>query len=304
MFSVVTTSMSRPCRIASASTAAAAEAVYNRRRSRRPERPGHPALVGIGPAVHTPSVVRGWLFAGARTVAGSEGPSSAIQVVGGAAWLLVGSLVLAVAVLSLIVGAAPSGQVAYLQSLADHATAADLIFTLFAIADVLLVPALLALYPALVPAGKTATLVGTGLIGLWAVQDLVLTEATSLALVALARDYATATAGARSAILLAARYPLALLPVATFLSYVVSSAGLLLIGAVMLRSAFPRGIGLLALIASVEGLVGAFYVVVPGLSALLTPSLVTFGLWAIVAGVALLRHGGSGRRATAAPRTR
>ncbi|HKI58490.1 MAG TPA: hypothetical protein VKA00_04615 [Trueperaceae bacterium] len=151
-------------------------------------------------------------------------------------------------------------------------------------------PALLGLYPALAGASKTATRIGSGLLGLWAVQDLVLTEATSVALVALARSYAAAGADARPAVLLAAQYPLAVLPIATFLSYVVSSAGLALIGAAMLRSAFPRGAGLLALIAAGEGIVGGFYVFAPALSVLLLPSLVTFGLWAVVAGTGLLRR--------------
>lgn len=147
-----------------------------------------------------------------------------MATVGGAAWAAIGVLVLLVAALSIVVGATPSNEPAYLQSLAGHATAATLTFALFAAADVLLVPALVALYPALARAGKAATLVGTGL---------------------------------------------------------------------------------LAVIASIEGLVGGFYVIVPALSTLLLPSLVTFGLWALLAGTNLLRRTPPTRqrRATAAPTT-
>ena len=212
-----------------------------------------------------------------------------MRTAGGLAWIVIGILVLAVAILSLIIGPAPSSQPAYLQSLADHATAATLTFVLFMAADILLVPALLALYPRLAPAGKAATLIGTGLLALWAVQDLVLTETTSLALVTLARNYAAAT-DARPAILQAAQYPLAVLPIATFLSYVVSSIGLLMIGAAMLRSAFPRGIALLGIIAAAEGIAGGLYILTPALSALLMPSLVTFGLWGVLLGTNLIRH--------------
>lgn len=247
------------------------------------------ALARVEPRVHTPFVIREWLTASAEPPLEARATSGALETVGGVAWVVIGGLVLAVAALSLVVGAAPSGQ-AYLQSLAGHATSSTLVFVFFAAADVLLVPALLGLYPVLAPAGKAATLIGSGILALWAVQDLVLTEATSLALVSLARDYAGAGADARQTIVLAAQFPLAVLPVATFLSYVVSSAGLLLIGAVMLRSAFPRGVGLLAVIAAGEGLLAGFYAVAPALSALLSPSLVTFGLWALLTGVRLIRH--------------
>ncbi len=252
---------------------------------------------------HTPSVLRSWLGTAAVPGPATNPTSTTLTTVGGAAWVAIGILVVAVAALSIVVGSAPSNEAAYLQSLAHHATVATLAFSLFAAADLLLVPALVALYPALAPASRAAALIGSGILALWAVQDLVVTETTSLALVSLARDLAGAGADARQGVLLAARYPLAVLPIATFLSYVVSSAGLLLIGAVMLRSPFPRGIGLLGVIAAVEGLVGGFYVVAPALSRLLLPSLVTFGLWALLSGASLMRRRipGPVRRTTTAP---
>lgn len=247
-------------------------------------------LAGMATQTHTPPVFRTWLSTSAGPSHQTDPKTNTMRVASGLAWILIGILVLAVAVLSLIVGPAPSNQTAYLQSLADHATAATLTFTLFAAADLLMVPALLGLYPMLAPAGKVATLIGTGLLALWAVQDLVLTEATSLALVTLARNYAAASTNARPAILAAAQYPLAVLPIATFLSYVVSSVGLLLIGVAMLRSTFPHGIALLAIIAAAEGIAGGLYILTPALSALLMPSLVTFGLWGLLLGSNLIRH--------------
>lgn len=197
--------------------------------------------------VHAPSVLRSWLGTAAVPEPATNATSTTLTTVGGAAWVAIGTVVIAVAALSIVVGPAPPNEAAYLQSPADHATAATLAFSpLFAAADLLLVPALVALCPALGPAGKAAALIGTGIPALWAVQDLVVTGTTSLALVSLARDDAGAGVDARRGALLAARYPLAVLPTAAFLSYVVSAAGLVLIGAVMLRSPFPRGTGLLA----------------------------------------------------------
>jgi hypothetical protein len=91
----------------------------------------------------------------------------------------------------------------------------------------------------------------------------------------------------------AAAFALATLPLATFFSYVVSSIGLLIISVVMLRGVFSRITALAGIIASVGGIVGGFYVVLPVLALLLTPCLVAFGIWALLAGIRLLQLGNS-----------
>ncbi len=70
-------------------------------------------------------------------------------------------------------------------------------------------------------------LVATGLLFLFLVMDLVLTEFNSLTLVTLAEHYASATIDAqRLAYMAAADYALATIPIATFYSWVVGSLGI------------------------------------------------------------------------------
>jgi hypothetical protein len=192
------------------------------------------------------------------------------------------------AVLSLIIGAAPSSAQLYLDSVARHVLASRVNFGLWIVADVLLLPAALALYLVLRSTAKYAMLVGSGLLALFAVWDLSVTELDSLTLVADAKRYAAAGSTAqRAAYVAAAKHTLAVLPVATFVSYAVSSVGLLIVSVVMLRAVFSRWTAYAGIVASAEGLVGGFYPVFAPLAVLLTPSLIAFAVWAVLAGVRL-----------------
>ena len=189
-----------------------------------------------------------------------------------------------------ILGVAPADSQQYLQSLADHATLARVTYGLFSLANFLLLPAVLGLYLALRRVARNPMLLATGLMTLFVVLDLALTEFTSLTLVTLTQHAAAATSDAgRAAYAAAADYALATIPLATFYSYVVSSLGLLVIGVVMLRGGFGRLPAYLGMAAGVAGIVAGFYVVLPGLSILLNPTLLVFGLWGLTAGVRLYR---------------
>jgi hypothetical protein len=50
---------------------------------------------------------------------------------------------------------------------------------------------------------------------------------------------------------------------------------------------FRKIASLLAIAASIEGIIGSFYVFIPAVTFLLIPSLKTFALWAIAAGTRL-----------------
>jgi hypothetical protein len=84
-------------------------------------------------------------------------------------------------------------------------------------------------------------------------------------------------------------HALATIPIATFFSYLVSSVGLLMTSLVILKGVFNRPTALLGIVASIEGMVGSFYVFFPTLAGLLVPSLITFGLWALFAGTRLYK---------------
>jgi uncharacterized membrane protein YozB (DUF420 family) len=215
-----------------------------------------------------------------------------VYKVGSVCLLLAGLAIFVVAFLSIVIGPPPGGTEEYLQALARHAIAAALNFGLFAFADVMLLLGTLAIYLALRHIAKNAMLIATALLVLFVVLDLAITELNSLTLVALTQHYAAATTEAqRAAYIAAADYALATLPIGTFLSYFVSSVGLLIASIVMLRGVFSRPTALAGIVASVTGILGGFYLIFPPLALLLTPSLIAFGLWALLAGVRLYKLG-------------
>jgi uncharacterized membrane protein YozB (DUF420 family) len=212
--------------------------------------------------------------------------------VGGISLVIAGLAIFAVALLSIVIGPPPSSGDQYLQALATHAVVAQLNFGLFALADVLLLLGTLAIYLSLRQVARNAMLVGTALLALFVVLDLAVTELNSLTLVGLAQSYAATTGEAlRSVYLAAAQYALATLPVATFLSYFLSSVGLLIVSIVMLRGVYPRLAAYAGIVGSVAGILGGFYPVIPPLALLLTPSLIAFGLWSLLSGARLYKLG-------------
>ena len=91
--------------------------------------------------------------------------------------------------------------------------------------------------------------------------------------------------------LAAANYALVALPTATFLSYVISSFSILIIGLVMMRRVFPRIAGAFGIAVGIVGTLGGFCVLVPYLSIYLIVSLALFHIWATFSGLRLLRLG-------------
>jgi hypothetical protein len=204
------------------------------------------------------------------------------------------------AVFSSIIGPAPGGGEQYLRALAGHATLSQINFALFALADLLFVPAALGLFHALKHIARNAMLIAAGLIAVFIVQDLAVTEVNSLTLVALTRQYAAATSdAARAAAVAAASYARATLPLATFLSFFVSSVGFLIVSFVMLKGVFRKGPAYLGIVATIAGIIGGFYVVLPVLAVLLSPCLVAFGIFLVLSGLRLFGLGKGGDHARA-----
>lgn len=212
--------------------------------------------------------------------------------IGGVCLAAAGVCYLVSSVLSLVIGPAPGATELYLKGLAGHLVASQVNFGVWVLADVLLLPAARALYVALRPIARKAALVGSVLLAVFGVLDLFVTEIDSLILTGIATHYAAATTAAQRVLLVAAAArPLAVLPAATFFSYLISSIGLLIVSIVMLMGVFRRPTAVLGIVAAIEGLVGGLYMVVPALAVLLVPSLITFGLWALLSGWRLYQHG-------------
>jgi len=209
---------------------------------------------------------------------------SSLYRIAGVCSLAVGSLLAFGVALSLVIGPAPAENEAYLRSLAARPLVSRLNFAAFAATDVLLPPVLLALCLALRRVSRGAAVVGAALLALYAVVDLCVTELSSLVLVNLTQAYAAAEPAQRATYLAAAAYARAALHVGTFLSYLVSSIGLLMVSLSMLKGVFSKVTAWVGIVAAMEGIAGAFYVVVPALALLLVPSLVAFAIWCLLAG--------------------
>jgi hypothetical protein len=206
--------------------------------------------------------------------------------IGGISLIIVGLSYLFGALLSLIIGPAPSGAVEYMDALAAHRLLSLTNFAFFTLADICLIPAAIALYHILKGTNKTAMMIASGLIMLFAVFDAVVTELTSFELVALTQNLAAATSEAQcSAIMVTANNLLSTLPPATLCSFVVSSVGLLITALVMLKgTSFSKRAALPGLTAGIAGTLGGFYIMLPALSLLIMPSLIAMGIWGIFAG--------------------
>jgi len=212
--------------------------------------------------------------------------------VGGVCLLLAGLIYLTEVTLGIFIGSAPADSVQYLQSLAAHPSLARVSYGLYSLTDFLFMPAVLALYLALGRIAKNTMLLATGLMAVFVIVDLTITEANSLAIVTLTQHAATATSETqRAAYMAAANYALATVPLATFYSWVVSSVGVLIISIVMLKGVFGKLIAYLGIVVGIVGTVGGFYVFLPALLVLASPTLVAFGLWCVLAGIRLYRLG-------------
>jgi hypothetical protein len=180
----------------------------------------------------------------------------------------------------------------YLQSLTAHPSLALVSYGLFSLGDFLLVPAVLALYLALKHIAKNTMLLATGLMAVFVVVDLAITEANSLTLVALTQHAATATSTTeRAAYLASANYALATVALATFYSWVISSVGILIISIVMLKGVFTKLTAYLGIVVGILGIVVGFYVFVPALTIATLPVILAFGIWCVLAGRELYRLG-------------
>jgi len=208
--------------------------------------------------------------------------------IGGISLIIVGILYFCGAIFSYIIGPAPSSGVEYMQGIMNQILISGINFVFFIIAHFFLIAGVLALYFALKGINKKAMILSIGIMSVFIVLDIAVTEVNSLALVSLSQGYTLATTEAqRAAYLAAAYYALATIPIGTFISYVVSSVGLLIMSVVMLKGVFRKIAPLLGIAASIEGIIGGFYIFIPSLVILLSPCLITFTLWCIASGTRL-----------------
>ncbi len=214
--------------------------------------------------------------------------------VGGLCLALAGILYLVGSTLGVYLGLTPGNSQAYLESLAAHPVMAQITYWIFVLADVFFIPAILGLYLALKGINKNAMLIAAGLLGCFVVLDLGVTESNTLALVALAQSYASANSEAlRTAYQAAANWGLATLPIATFFSWIGTSAGFLIAAIVMRKGIFGAFTARLGMIVYGLAIIASFYFLypLPVLGLVLTPILWLYGVWLIAAGRRLFNLG-------------
>jgi hypothetical protein len=196
------------------------------------------------------------------------------------------------AVFSLVIGSAPEGE-AYLTDLASHATVSYINFVLFIIAHLVLILAIVALYLLLRDNHKITMLVAVGILAVFIVLDIGITELTSLSLVSIAQNYVASSGAAQETIYAQAQGLLSILSIATLLSFVLSSIGFFFVALAMLKSPFHKITSIVGIIVGIMGTLAGFYIVVPVLGLFLVPSLFAATLWAFLVGIQLHRIGSS-----------
>jgi hypothetical protein len=240
--------------------------------------------------------------------AGTDGldlTNPGLLLVGALAIAAIGVIYWIVLVLSIALGPVPGGSAAYLTSLAGHPTLARADFIVFTISDILLVPAAFALYKMFKPSNRWLLMIAGAFIAAFVVIDVGVTEYNSLTLVQLAQNYSGATSEAQRATYLASTDGArGVLPIATSLSYLVSSIGFVFVAIATLRTGFRKAVGVVGVMGGVVGILAGFYVLIPAMGAFLLPSLAIVGLWCVFVGIRMFRVATApGERKALVPRT-
>jgi hypothetical protein len=190
----------------------------------------------------------------------------------------------------------PADPAAYLQLIAQHQTLAAVTWSLWIVADFLLIAPTVALYIILARYNRTLALLGSLFSMFFNIYDVSVTELNSLTLVSLAKGYAGATSAATQATFLgAAAYGYHALPIQTVLSFAIGTFGYLLWCVAMWqgKDIFPRWVAVFGTFWSVVGILGSLSPLIPssailGLCQYLCVPAV--GLWFVFVGVQLFRY--------------
>jgi hypothetical protein len=213
--------------------------------------------------------------------------------VGGLSALALGIAYIVTIPLYLAVGAPPNNGAAWLEYSAGKTSVWWAILGLSVLTDLLFVPVGLALYYALQFVNRNLMLFGTALVALFVVLDLAVTWSNYAALIALGSKYAAAASETqRMSYVGAAEYASAVLTSTIEAVYSIGtlSLGILLIGCVMLRSMFGRGLGYLGIVTGVLGIafvVGSLVSSALGVLIIFTSVLTT--AWVLLVGHRLYR---------------
>jgi hypothetical protein len=174
----------------------------------------------------------------------------------------------------------------YFNVLAAFPSASTFFYAMYSLVAFLCVPALIALYLALKGINKNVMIIATGIVAVWIIIEITVTEFNSLVLISLIQNYNNTTDVAqKAAYLAAANYDLTAIPISTFYSYAVGSIGFLLASIVMWRSSFRKIIAIIGIVCNTLGIITAFVLFMPALAILILPTLNLYGLWNVLIGI-------------------
>ena len=224
----------------------------------------------------------------------TPGEDGGFYRLGGLSAILLAVGYIAIIPLYLIAGPPPSGGEPRLQYLARKTTLWWLILAISVLTDLLFIPLALSLYLALKGLNRNAMLMAVALMTLFVVLDLAVTWTNYGALLTLSSRYAGATTSQRATYVAAAGYSSSVLSsgVAAVYTIMVPSLAILIVGLVMLKGVFHKGVAYLAVVTGAAGtlsVVGSFLTTAFNVAVVLTSALTT--IWILAVGIRLFRLG-------------
>jgi hypothetical protein len=173
----------------------------------------------------------------------------------------------------------------------DNPVPAVPLFALAAFGELLLMPGVLGLYYSLKDAKKTHMLMATAL-WLVAVISFLVSRGQILSILPISGSYqATTSETLRAAYLVSTEHALELGNVFAEMALMFFSVSSIIIGLVMLKGVFGRGISYLVIVAGAFTFLGTMGVLLPFLTYLTPVGLVLSAVWQIVIGIKLYRLG-------------
>jgi len=188
----------------------------------------------------------------------------------------------------------PTTAIGYLQLFSQHPALAATTWSLWIMADIMMIPLTAALYITLKPASKTLALGGAIMSLAFCIYDPLVSEWQSLRLVSYSQAYAVATTeSAKASIVANATWIANALPLMTFISFFLTIGPLLFAIAMIKSSQFRKGTAVFGIATSLMAEIGAFAAI--GVTSYIVGLLYVIcvpavALWFILVGGQMLRH--------------
>jgi len=182
----------------------------------------------------------------------------ALYRIGGAAWLIAGVLLIIGVLGVLSLGGLPTSGQAVLTVLGGQKVLGETTTIVLAIAVLLTVPAILALFVALSGVSKVYAAIASGFVGLFIAMDFGVNTLNLFSLISLVDKYAAATTEAqRAGYVATADLLLSAYSAGVSLAGLVFSVGILFFGLAMLKGVFSKWTAYLGLLAGIVGIISS-----------------------------------------------